>query len=219
MILNRRSNAVYLKKRNLITYSNSDSIISDQFRTIRANIKFLTGDNDNRIFLITSPGAGEGKSTTIANLAVSMAQQKEKVLLIDANLREPFIHSIFKIPNDVGVTNILEEKVSLEEAIYHTGIGKLDILTSGSTIYNPAEVLGNEVMTQVLKAVSMTYDTVLIDAPTILESTETRILANQCDGVVLVLKRGKTSLEKADEARRVLELSQANLVGAIINHK
>ncbi|WP_164667375.1 CpsD/CapB family tyrosine-protein kinase [Virgibacillus doumboii] len=219
MILNRRTNAIHLKKRNLITYSNPDSVVSDQFRTIRTNITFLTGETDNRVFLITSPGAGEGKSTTIANLAVSLAQQKEKVLLIDANLREPIIDSLFKVPNRLGLTDVLHEHATLDEAVYATGIGKLDILTSGSMTFNPGEVLGNEIMTRMLQGAGVAYDTVLIDSPAVLQSTETRVLANQCDGVVLVLTRGKTTMDKAAEAGKVLELSLANLVGSIIIEK
>lgn len=219
MVLNKRKLGNRLKKRHLITYSNADSIISDQFRTIRTNIKFLSKGDSDRVFLITSPGRGEGKSAITANLAVSMAQQKEKVLLIDANLREAVIHSIFKLSNEVGLTNVLTGKAMLDDSIYRTGIGKLEILTSGTAqnYHNPAEVLGNDRMITILNEVARAYDIVLIDAPTVLKSTETRVLANQCDGVVLVLNRGKTLLEKADEARRVLELSQSKLVGAIIN--
>lgn len=220
-MLNKRRQKSNLKKRHLITYSNADSIISDQFRTIRTNIKFLKGEKQYRVFLITSPGRGEGKSTTTANLAVSMAQQKEKVLLIDANLREPTIHTIFKVSNEVGLTNVLTGKAMLNDVIDQTGIGKLAVMTSGQMLNNrnPAELMGSDVMTNILNDVSQTYDIVLIDSPTVLRSTETRVLANQCDGVVLVLNRGKTVLEKAEEARKVLELSQATLVGAIINEK
>lgn len=214
----RRANA-NSSPETLITYFNPDSIISDQFRMIRTNIMFLPSDRKNRIFLITSPSREEGKSTTTANLAVSLAQQKEKVLLIDANLRNPSIHSIFKISNEIGLTDLLTEKASFIESIHETGIGNLDVLTSGSTLLNPAELLGNELMTNLLNATVNNYEIVLIDSPTILESTETRVLANQCDGVVLVLNRGKTKLKEAAEARKLLELAHANLVGAIINEK
>ena len=204
---------------NLITYSDSNSIISDQYRTIRTNIKFLPGERENRIYLITSPGKKEGKSTTTANLAVSMAQQRERILLIDTNLKEPVIHDIFNIPNNYGLTDILTAKAKFDEVIYKTDIGKLDILTTGSTLFNPAELLGNKAMTDLLTEVASLYSMVLIDAPTVLKSTETRVLANQCDGVILVLQRGKTVLEKSIEARRILELAHAKLAGVIINEK
>jgi capsular exopolysaccharide synthesis family protein len=211
--------AANVKKRHLVTYSNPDSKISDQFRTIRSNLQFLTEETNNRTFVITSTNKSEGKSTSTANLAVSMAQQSEKVLLIDASLREPIIHTIFKIPNELGLTDILSGKISFENTVQRTEIGKLDILTSGSYSSKPAELLGSEEMATLLQMAAASYDIVLIDSPSVLEYTETRVLANQCDGVVVVINRGKTALEKAVEAKRVLELAQANLVGAIINEK
>lgn len=209
------------KRKKVLTLSGADSntVTSDQFRMIRTNIKFLPGERENKIFLITSPGRKEGKSTTTANLAVSMAQQNEKVLLIDANLREPSIHRIFDIPSQIGLTDILMNKKRFDEVVYPTGIGELDVLVSGSTFTNPAELLGNETMTYLLNVVVRMYSVILIDAPGVLKTTETRILANQCDGVILVLQRGKTKLDKVVEARRILDLAHGKLVGSIINEK
>ncbi|WP_245797916.1 CpsD/CapB family tyrosine-protein kinase [Domibacillus mangrovi] len=215
--MNKRQHSAAISKKSLIAYTNPDSVISDQFRTIRANLTFLTERGENHVFLITSPGMKEGKSTTTANLAVCMAQQKkERVLLIDAHLKEPSIHSIFDIPNEAGLTNMLRYDVKLEEVVYKTELETLDILTSGVKSFNPAELLGNEIMTEVLKKAANIYDIVLIDSPS-LQCSETRILANQCDGVVLVLRRDKTERKQAIEAGRVLELAHAKLVGAIMN--
>ncbi|MEN1970017.1 CpsD/CapB family tyrosine-protein kinase [Lentibacillus sp. N15] len=206
-------------KGHLVTYSNPDSVVSDEFRAIRTNINFLTEERRNRTFIITSPEIGEGKSTITANLAVSMAQQKERILLIDANLRGPVIHDIFKIPNEVGLTDILSGKVHMESAVQKASIRHLEVLTSGAITANPAEILGNVYMNDLLTSVAATYDVVLIDSPPVLTSTETRVLANQCDGVIIVLKRGKTELEKTTEASRVLKLARAKLVGSIMNEK
>ncbi len=218
LILRKRRRRATIKK-NLVTYANPDSLISDQFREIRANINFLTETKKNRLFIITSPDKGEGKSTVTANLAVSMAQQNERILLIDANLREPTMHDIFKIPNNVGLTNILSGNASMESAIQRTWISNLELLTSGTTLTNPAEVLGNTRIADLLNTTANTYDKVLIDSPPVLTSTETRVLANHCDGVVMVLNRGKTALENTVESRRVLELARAKIVGAIMNEK
>ncbi len=207
------------KKKNLVTYSNPDSAISDQFQTIKTNIKFLTEKRNNQIFLITSPGIGEGKSTITANLSVSMAQQKERILLIDANLRDPIIHTVFKLSNETGLTDVLHNKTLLNQAINNTGIGNLDILTSGNYSPNPAELIGHEWMREILKQLADSYDMILIDGPSVLKWTETRILANLSHSVVLAVARGKTGMEKAEEARKVLELAHANLVGAIIIEK
>jgi capsular exopolysaccharide synthesis family protein len=216
LVLNRKKQIRVMKKRHLVTYTQPESLISEQFREIRTNMKFIN-NSENKIFLITSPKNGEGKSTTISNLAVSIANQKEKTLIIDANLREPLIHSIFKIPNEIGLTNVLTGNATLEEAIYKTEITRLEVLTSGSTAFNPAELLETKRMKELLKSIAASYDIVLIDAPSVLKSTETRVLANQCDGVVLVVNRGKTEIEKAIETKKVLELAQAKIVGAILN--
>lgn len=219
MIFNRRAQVATLKKRNLITFSNPDSIISDQFRTIRTNIQFLTEGMKNRKFLITSTGKGEGKSTISANLAVSMAQQQKKILLIDANLRDAIIHSIFKLPNDIGLTNVLTKQVSPVDAVKQTEFGNLDILTSGTTSFNPLELLSNEIVKEMLDTLVKSYDIILIDSSSVLDFTESRVLANQCDGVVFVVNRGKTEIEKINEAKRVLELAHGKLVGVIMNEK
>lgn len=219
--INKNQFVPKVKSRTLITYSDADSLISEQFRAIRTNIKFLTEEKKKRAFLITSPGHGEGKTTTAANLAVSMAQQEEKVILVDANLREPAIHDLFNISNEIGLADVLEREdcPDLEEVVHHSGIGNLDLLTGGTTFFNPAELLGNETMKNLLKKMTDMYDIVLIDSPTVLDSTETLLLANECDGVVLVLHRGNTRIEKVEEAHRLLKIAHATIIGAIINEK
>lgn len=216
MLLNKRKLRGANPKRNLITYSNPDSLISEQFRTLRTNIHFATGGMRS-ILLVTSPCSREGKSTAAANLAVSMAQQNEKVLLIDANLREPAIHIIFKIANTEGLTEVLIGKTSFEEAVRKTEIGKLALLTSGQMASNPAELLGSQEMQEMLQTALQEYDFILIDSPPVLEVTDTKLLANKSDGVILVLSQGQTELGKAAEAKKALEFAKANLFGVILN--
>lgn len=196
---------------------NPDSIIAEQFRMIQTNIKFSMSEEKSRIFLITSPCDGEGKSTTAANLAITIAQQKEKVLLIDANLRSPSLHSFFKTNNSNGLTDILNGRISFHDAIFHTEMGKLDLITSGQIPNNPVELLRSQMMQDILKTALRSYDAVLIDSNAILDVTDTKLLANQCDGVVLVVQIGKTKFEKAAEAKKVLEFAKAKLVGVVMN--
>ncbi|MCA1010099.1 CpsD/CapB family tyrosine-protein kinase [Halobacillus halophilus] len=207
------------KRRNLITYTNPDSVVSDQFRTIRTNMKFLTDNRNSHNFLLTSPNNQEGTSTTGANLAVSMAFLRDKILLIDANLRSPYQHVIFKTDNEIGLNNIIAGQTTFKQAVYKTGIGNLDLLTSGSSMMNPTEVISDEKMVELLKEVSSTYDIVLVDSPSVLQSTETRVLAHHCDGVVLIINKGKTDLQKAAEAKSILDLAHADIVGAILNDR
>jgi capsular exopolysaccharide synthesis family protein len=203
-------------KRNLIVYTNPDSIISEQFRTLRTNVHFLAGGKKCTL-LLTSPSSYEGKSTATANLAVSMAHQKERILLIDANLRDPHIHFIFKISNEMGLADVLSGQVELNDAVYQTEIGKLAILPSGQLDSNPAELLGSDSMEKLFEQALQEYDVILIDSPPVLEVTDTKLLANKSDGVILVISEGKTAIEKATEAKKALEFAKAKIYGVILN--
>jgi capsular exopolysaccharide synthesis family protein len=214
---NRRKATIEKQKRTIIAYSNPDSLIAEQFRSIRTNIHFLTEKGKKKVLLITSPGKGEGKSTTAANIAVSMAQQKEKVLIIDANLREPSLHSIFKLSNSVGLTDVLTGKSTLEEAVNRTEIGRLEVLTSGAVPYNPAELLGSDLLADLLQKVLERYDFILVDSTSVNEVADTKVLANKCDGVILVVSKGFSKSAKVVETKRALEFAQAKLMGVILN--
>jgi capsular exopolysaccharide synthesis family protein len=192
-------------------------MIAEHFRGVRTNIRFLTGKGKTTTLLVTSPENGEGKSTLIANLAVSMAQQKEKVLLIDANLREPTLHFIFKCQNSVGLTEVLTGNTAFEDAVYQTEIGRLDILPCGAIPNNPTELLGSETLNDLLKEGLEEYDVVLIDSPGVLEVSDAKILAGKCDGVVLIVGEGKTVVSRIIEAKKDLEFAQATLMGIIVN--
>jgi capsular exopolysaccharide synthesis family protein len=215
--LNNPMKVTSRKKRDLITYSHPESIISEQFRMIHTNIKFSIAEQNGKTILITSPCTGDGKSTIAANLAVSMAQQKKKVLLIDANLRNPALHTIFNLPDLLGLTEVLKGFVGFEETVHHTKIGRLDVLTSGKNSVNPVELLASDRMKELLEKALKKYDVVLIDSYSVIDLTDTQLLSTHCDGVVLVLKNGKTPFRKAFEAKKVLEFAKAKLVGVILN--
>jgi capsular exopolysaccharide synthesis family protein len=207
------------RKKNLIAYFTPDATVAEQYRSIKANIHFTCNIKNIRTLLITSPNDGDGKSMTATNLAVSMAQQSERVLLIDANLRSPTSHLIFKISNDTGLTSILNGMTTLEEAIHKTEIGRLDVLTSGPSTFFPSEILASESFTELLVNSQGIYDYVLIDSPSVLEVADTKIIANQCEGVLLVLNPRKTKLKKVKEVKRVLEFANTQIAGVIFNNK
>jgi len=217
LVLNKIRQFWSADKRTIITHTHPDSMISEQFRMIQTNIKFITTEQQSRTILITSSSDGEGKSTFATNLAVSLAQQKKKVLLVDGNLRKPSLHSFFNTSNSVGLTDILTGRSSFSEAVHHTEIWRLDLLSSGVVPFNPVELFGSERMQDLLKKVEQTYDMTIIDSNSVLEVTDTKLLASQCDGVILVTLNGKTKLEKASEAKKVLEFSQAKVLGVVLN--
>lgn len=208
-----------VKEKGLVTFHKPNSIISEQYRAIRTNIQFSSMDQEIKTLAITSPGVGDGKSTTATNLAVSMVQQGRKILLVDANLRKPTIHSIFKLPNTTGLTDALMEKVSWKEAIQQTAIERLEVLTSGTMAPHPAELLSSPGLEKWQTAVRAEYDMVIFDCCPVLDVSDARILAHQCDGVILVLSSGKTKSQKAVEAKRSLELVKSKLMGVIFNRK
>ncbi|NYE03846.1 capsular exopolysaccharide synthesis family protein [Bacillus niacini] len=218
MAIGQRKSISTDRKKNLIAHYSPESLVSNQFRSIRTNINFLTTIQSMSTLLITSPNDGEGKSTTAANLAISMSQQKT-ILLIDANLRKPTVHLSFKIPNTIGLTSVLANLESLDNAIHKSEIPQLDLLPSGPVSPFPSELLASKRLENLLEIISKSYDYVLIDSPSILGAVDTKVLANRCDGVILVANSGKTGLKQTLEAKKVLDFANSNIVGVILNER
>jgi len=215
----KKNKSLLNNKRKLITKTNSKSPISEQYRTIRTNIQFAAVDQEMQIIMVTSAAPGEGKSTTSSNLAVVMAQQGKKVLLVDADLRKPTVHYTFNQTNTFGLTNVLMKKIELNEAVNSTDVDNLYVLTSGPIPPNPAELLGSKMMKELLLQIRNEFDTIIVDTPPILAVTDAQIVANSCDGTVLVISSGKAEIEEAKKATEMLQSSSSTLLGAILNNK
>ncbi len=207
------------QKRSLITQHSPKSSISEQYRTIRTNIQFSAIDQELRSVMITSADPAEGKSTTAANLAVTFAQQGKKVLIVDADLRKPTVHYTFQVQNVYGLTNVLTKQKTLEAALAETNIDNLHVLTSGPVPPNPAELLGSHAMLDFIAKVENQYDIVLFDTPPLLAVTDSQILANLCQGSILVVASGKTEIEKVIKAKELLASAKGKLLGAVLNNK
>lgn len=203
----------------LITIENSKSPISEQYRTLRTNIQYSSVDKELKSIIITSPNPGEGKSTTISNLAIVFAQQGKKVLLVDADLRKPTIHYTFNINNTKGLTNLLMKKASLGDVIQQTPVLNLFLLPSGTIPPYPAELLQSEMMSQLMDRLKASFDLVLFDTPPILAVADAQILANKCEGSILVVKSGSTEKEGAIRAKDILMSSRSKLLGVVLNNK
>ncbi|PFP31074.1 capsular biosynthesis protein [Bacillus sp. AFS073361] len=197
----------------------SKSPISEQYRTIRTNIQYSSVDHDVKSLMVTSTGPGEGKSTTVANLAVVFAQQGKKVLLIDADLRKPTVHYTFNQSNTSGLTSVLTKQVDLVKAVLGTEEENLYILTSGPIPPNPAELLSSRAMEQFFHDAEALFDIILFDTPPVLAVTDAQILANKCEGTILVVSSGKTEKEMVVKAKELLDAAQSKLLGVVLNNK
>lgn len=216
MALKKKKNS---NSRKLVTAVDPRSPISEQYRTIRTNIQFSSVDQEIKSIMVTSAGSGEGKSTTAANMAVVFAQQEKRVLLVDADLRKPTVHYTFNATNNHGLTSVLTKVKSLKEAMTSTEIDHLSVLTSGPIPPNPAELLGSNRMKELLEEVKEEFDIIIFDTPPTLAVTDAQILANICDGVLLVLFSGKTEIEHVQKTKELLLSAKGKLLGAILNHK
>ncbi|MFY3792735.1 CpsD/CapB family tyrosine-protein kinase [Ureibacillus sp. MALMAid1270] len=209
---------VNTKPRNLINLTESKSYISEQFRTIRANINFILKDKELKTIVITSSIPGEGKSTNAANIAVAFAQEGKKVLLIDADMRRPTIHYTFYLQNETGLSNVLTRTAQLQDTIQETPINGLNIITSGPIPPNPAELLASSYLEQLLDVVRSDYQIIIFDSPPILSASDAQILSNKCDGTVLVANINTLNKNDLKKTTHSLQSSKANLLGVILNN-
>jgi capsular exopolysaccharide synthesis family protein len=205
--------------RSLLAYLNPSHPIAQQFRAIRNNIQYASDGKAITSLLITSPEEGDGKSTAAINLAISMAQRGEHVLLIDANFRNPVLHKIFGTQMSPGLATVVGEQLSLPEAVRRTEVEGLDLLTCGSAGAGTADLLDSPAMSALMASAADSYDRVIIDCPAVLSSPDTNCLVGKSDGVVLLLHCGHTTHGKALEAKQALAFAGANIVGAVLNKK
>ncbi len=203
----------------LVTISNPRSPVAEAYRTLRTNLDFSGLDKPLRSMVVTSAGADEGKSTTLANLAVTMAQAGKKVILVDCDLRRPSLHQIFGARNSAGITDLMrDESLMANPPFQDTPIPNLKLLTSGQLPPNPAELLGSRRMTEIIACLLAQGEVVLFDAPPIIAVTDAALLAAKVDGVLLVVSAGKTKREHARKAKLLLEKVNARLVGTVLNN-
>jgi capsular exopolysaccharide synthesis family protein len=195
---------------------NPDSPISEAFRSLRFNLESIV-DREMKTITITSAGQGEGKTTTALNLAVASAQIGRKVLLLDADLRNPAIHLSFGMDNINGLTNFLTGQSSAKEIIREAYLDNLSIITSGPLLPNPAELLASNALSSLLTELKRDYELIIVDAPSILPLTDAKIIAAKCDGVLLVVGYGKLKQNVAKRVKEELVLTKAKLIGVVLN--
>ena len=204
---------------SLVTLTKPRSPVSEAYRTLRTNLEFSSLDKPVKTMVVTSPGPEEGKSTTLANLAVTLAQAEKEIILVDCDLRRPSQHEIFGVNNGVGLTTmVVDDEAMADPPLQQTSVPGLWLLPSGPLPPNPSELVGSRRMEEILAVLSQRADTVLFDAPPVIAVTDAAVLSAKVDGVLLVINAGGTKRDHAQKAKALLEKVNANLVGAVLNN-
>ncbi|NMO95705.1 CpsD/CapB family tyrosine-protein kinase [Paenibacillus lemnae] len=202
---------------SLIVSLNPKSSIAEAYRLLRTKIQFSFKDQESKTVMVTSSQAGEGKTTTISNLAIAYAQEGKKVLLIDADLRKPSLHRIFSQMNHQGLSTLLEGYTSVQDAIQSTDFDHLYLLPSGPVPANPSELIDSAAMEELMELLKEQYDVILVDTPSVLSVSDAVIVSSLCDGVIMVAASGKVRKEHLKKAREQLDHVQAKMLGVVLN--
>ena len=203
--------------RQLIVREHPKSIISEQYRTLRTNIKFSKTDKLKSL-LVTSAVQAEGKSTIAANITYLLAEEGQRILFIDADLRKPTVHYTFQLKNTLGLSLVLSNQSELKSCIQKSDIEHLDILTSGPIPPNPSELIGSKRFETMLAEAEAMYDWVIFDTSPLLAVTDTQLLANRVDGTILVVNIEETSKKMTKKAMSLLRNVDAKIIGAVMNN-
>ncbi len=190
--------------------------IVEAYKAIRTNLLFALSTSENKVVVISSAEPNAGKSTSAANLAITMAQTGAKVLLIDGDMRRPSLHRTFRIKRTNGLSMILSGLMPIEECICHDVAKGLDLIPSGTIPPNPSELLGSAAMENLLKKVGNQYDYIFIDMPPLGVVTDALILSSKVAGIALVCRQKQTTYEELQAAINSIGSVDARFLGVII---
>ena len=199
------------------------SSTTEAFRAVRTSVYFSGERGQMKSLVVTSPAPGDGKTSVTTNLAITIAQDRKRVLLVDADLRRPMIHHAFGIEREPGLSNLLAEGVALERIVRpmpetETGaLPNLHIVPAGAQVPNPTELMGGEAMAEFMRRVREDYDVIIYDSCPILLVSDAAMIAAGADGAILVTKVGRSRRDAVRRARRQLEAVGARVIGAVLN--
>ena len=202
---------------NLVTQNDPKNPAAEAYRVIRTSIQFAQAGKELKTIAITSCTPNEGKSMTIANLAIVLTQAGKSVLIMDCDMRNPTVHKNFNLSNKVGLSSCISMGTAVADAVQETAIEGLDALTAGVIPPNPSELLGSERMQNILQRAKEEYDYVLIDTPPVLPVTDSLVLGSMVDGLILVIDSGEIKVEMAREVKNQLVHAGANILGVVLN--
>jgi tyrosine-protein kinase Etk/Wzc len=205
------------RRNALVTLTQAHSVGAESFRNLRTNVRFVRAGQGATEMVVTSPAPQEGKSVTAANLAIALAQQGMKTLLVDADMRRSVQHRQFGLETSPGLSDLLVEDEGLESILKPTTVENLDVLTAGKHPPNPAELVGSPRMEVLLDALRERYDTIVIDSPPMLAVTDASVLGKKTDGVILVVRAEKTEKDSINLAIQQLRHVGARILGVVVN--
>ena len=192
------------------------SIDAEAYRSLRSNIEYSSFDDEYRAIVGTSSVPGEGKSTTSGNLALSLAQSGNKVLLVDCDMRKPSIHKKFKISNMSGTAELLLRKESFED-VANCYNENLTIITAGKIPPNPSEMLSSRAMTAFIKEMKKEFKYIILDTPPLQAVTDAQVLSTKADGVLLVVRAGSTKKEMVLNSVDLIKKVHGKTIGTVLN--
>ncbi len=203
--------------RQLPSLEDPSGAIAEAYRAVRTAIYFNARGGGQRVIQVTSPSPGDGKTTLVANLAVSIANSGKSVLLIDADFRRPRCHRVFGVGNEVGMSCVLDGKVEWTEAVQSTAAPNLSLLTCGERPQNPSELLASQRFGEFVEFIQQKYDLVIIDTPPVLVVTDALNVAARADAVLMVLRLTKTARHAGRQALDALEEVGTKILGIVVN--
>jgi non-specific protein-tyrosine kinase len=201
-----------------ITLTDPRSPTAEAYRTLRTNVNYASVDHPIHTLMVTSPEPGEGKTTTISNLGVVMAQNGKTVIVADCDLRHPRVHTYFGLQNRIGISTLFGTNLhAMNGARQPTAVDKLTVVTTGSLPPNPSELLGSKRMQAILNTMLQSSEVILIDTPPALAVTDAAALAPSLDGVLLVVRPGKTRISALKQTLEQLKQVNARVLGVVLN--
>lgn len=201
----------------LIAATDPKSHAAESYRSLRTNIQLASVDGSHRSIVIASAGAGEGKTTTVANLGIVAAQAGSSVCLIDSDLRRPALHRLFGLNNTQGLTTSLVEDLPFVKLAQLTRVPNLSVLTSGPLPPTPGGLVGSRRMRDLLQAASADFDLLLFDTPPLITVSDGVALSVHCDGVILVIQVGSVPHEMIRRAAGQIEAVKGRILGVLLN--
>ena len=202
---------------NLVTQNDPKNPAAEAYRVIRTSVQFAQAGKELKTIAITSCTPNEGKSMTVANLAIVLTQAGKSVLIMDCDMRNPTVHKNFNLSNKVGLSSCISMGTAVDDAVQATAIEGLDALTAGVIPPNPSELLGSEQMKNLLQRAKEQYDYVLIDTPPVMPVTDALIVSRFVDGMILVIASAEVKVEMARDVKNQLVNAGANILGVVLN--